>query len=739
MNKNMSGSFDVNRLKEKFYALNSTQDSVQTLSLWILHHKAHCEKIIEIWLKVFKKSNSKQKLNMFYLANDVIQNSKKRNSRVFVSIYKRALIEAVFTIKDESIKPPIKRILSILKERKFYDKIFIDDLIEAINSTQEISPKVVFTKSPQSPPKQQSIQLTTSPALSDKIDNFKPKELFLKINKVDKLSKDLKNKEVDVEKCLSNFDLNNKEWVKQYKDKASGQRLDTSLENVSLKLESLITFLDSFNKDRKTLINNTQRASKYYETVNDDARFVTTAYKRYTKRIETVKSKLNDQKNKISTPTTITNNSVEPNNNETINILNSISRIVSSLKPDVDMRINDNLNNLPNSENIDKFSGNIKSGQDHNVKINLDTDLRLTSNKDMTASNIPMKGSSFDKTIDDKEAKDTKSYEIGENTRTDIDLRLLFGNSSPTKFGVNVASTSNQDIEIKTAKNLFQSILETLNETPKKNVWSDLNHSIQNPEKIAISNSEDMDIGYDEDIAQKGPAPRDQSTHIENLFKEDYGDFDLRNSSVIDNINLAFPTVTSTFDISSSAPKKENYSLFLPPPPPPPFNSFNSINDSYQSSNISFSQPNPFVIPIPTMASVDFNASMIIPKNVNKSIPLSTEEAMQSSPEIKPLDILTNLIGLNSTKTTTASNLENFNNSFHCEPQNTLEVQYTGSLNTGFNYNPHPNIQRKTHHQQSNNNVSSPSGVMGSKNYHATAPRCVYNPNLKVLIGQKKY
>ncbi len=44
-------SLNVESLKRKFQALNNTQDSVQTLSLWIIHHKNHYRQIIELWME----------------------------------------------------------------------------------------------------------------------------------------------------------------------------------------------------------------------------------------------------------------------------------------------------------------------------------------------------------------------------------------------------------------------------------------------------------------------------------------------------------------------------------------------------------------------------------------------------------------------------------------------------------------------------------------------------------------
>ena len=42
-------------VEKKFRSINNTQESIQSVSLWAIHHKAEHEKIVEIWFKVLKK------------------------------------------------------------------------------------------------------------------------------------------------------------------------------------------------------------------------------------------------------------------------------------------------------------------------------------------------------------------------------------------------------------------------------------------------------------------------------------------------------------------------------------------------------------------------------------------------------------------------------------------------------------------------------------------------------------
>lgn len=42
-------------IEKKMENVSNTQDSVQNLSLWIIHHKSHSKRIVDVWFKVLKK------------------------------------------------------------------------------------------------------------------------------------------------------------------------------------------------------------------------------------------------------------------------------------------------------------------------------------------------------------------------------------------------------------------------------------------------------------------------------------------------------------------------------------------------------------------------------------------------------------------------------------------------------------------------------------------------------------
>lgn len=74
-----SEEFNTLAFEKKLSQLKDTQESIQSLSSWCLKQRDHHKKIVSSWLNVLKRVKVEQRLVLFYLANDVIQYSKRKN------------------------------------------------------------------------------------------------------------------------------------------------------------------------------------------------------------------------------------------------------------------------------------------------------------------------------------------------------------------------------------------------------------------------------------------------------------------------------------------------------------------------------------------------------------------------------------------------------------------------------------------------------------------------------------
>ncbi|XP_068603014.1 regulation of nuclear pre-mRNA domain-containing protein 1B [Brachionichthys hirsutus] len=142
-------SFSESALEKKLTELSSSQQSVQTLSLWIIHHRKHSALIVKVWHRELKKAKKSRKLTFLYLANDVIQNSKKKGPE-FTKDFESVLVDACSHVAscdtDDNCKKHMERLLNIWKERSLYRGDFIQQLKLAIEDTN--SPRPTEEKKP---------------------------------------------------------------------------------------------------------------------------------------------------------------------------------------------------------------------------------------------------------------------------------------------------------------------------------------------------------------------------------------------------------------------------------------------------------------------------------------------------------------------------------------------------------------------------------------------------------------
>lgn len=134
--KTTDESSSSSSFEKRLTLVNGTQESVQTLSLWMLYHHSQHEHLVKIWFKVLKKSKTSHRLTLFYVANDVIQNAKRHNALVYQQGFKPYLNSAMTYVKDNSIKKKIQRILEIWRERAVYDEDFVHELLKKLVGTE---------------------------------------------------------------------------------------------------------------------------------------------------------------------------------------------------------------------------------------------------------------------------------------------------------------------------------------------------------------------------------------------------------------------------------------------------------------------------------------------------------------------------------------------------------------------------------------------------------------------------
>uniref|UniRef100_A0A2A4JD44 Regulation of nuclear pre-mRNA domain-containing protein 2 n=1 Tax=Heliothis virescens TaxID=7102 RepID=A0A2A4JD44_HELVI len=258
--------FNTLAFEKRLMQLKDTQESIQGLSSWCLKQRPHHKKIVSSWLNVLKRVKVEQRLVLFYLANDVIQYSKRKNYE-FVESWGLNLQKATPLVRDEKVRPKILRIFKIWEQRSVYDDEFLSDLtgllsagaIKKSDDDSEFQPTLLVNKIKQC----SVLEADTDMRLKDIHDSH------LELSDADSLRASLKergNKD-DVEKELND-------------GIACVERYTAALQREIVAREALLALLTS--------------ATQYYSTQRGEVKVVAYAYKNFGARVRALKRKLDE-------------------------------------------------------------------------------------------------------------------------------------------------------------------------------------------------------------------------------------------------------------------------------------------------------------------------------------------------------------------------------------------------------------------------------------------------------------
>ncbi|XP_035306540.1 regulation of nuclear pre-mRNA domain-containing protein 2 isoform X7 [Cricetulus griseus] len=264
-------------LDRKFQSVTNTMESIQGLSSWCIENKKHHSTIVYHWMKWLRRSTYPHRLNLFYLANDVIQNCKRKNAIIFRESFADVLPEAAALVKDPSVSKSIERIFKIWEDRNVYPEDMIVALREALTST---NPKAAL--------KSKIVAEFRSQALIEELLMYKRSE-----DQIELKEKQLSTMRVDV--CST-------ETLKCLKDKTGGKKFSKEFEEASSKLEEFVNGLDKQVRHGPSLTEALENAGIFYEAQYKEVKVVANAYKTFANRVNNLKKKLDQLKSTLPDP-----------------------------------------------------------------------------------------------------------------------------------------------------------------------------------------------------------------------------------------------------------------------------------------------------------------------------------------------------------------------------------------------------------------------------------------------------
>ncbi|XP_076959971.1 uncharacterized protein LOC143636200 [Bidens hawaiensis] len=114
--------FDGQALSDKLHKLNSSQQSIESLSRSCISQRKKAKQIVEIWHKSFKSAQREQQVSFLYLANDILQNSRRKGSE-FVNEFWKVMPSALKYVNehgDDNGKKAASRLVGIWDERRVF-------------------------------------------------------------------------------------------------------------------------------------------------------------------------------------------------------------------------------------------------------------------------------------------------------------------------------------------------------------------------------------------------------------------------------------------------------------------------------------------------------------------------------------------------------------------------------------------------------------------------------------------
>ncbi|AWO96537.1 putative regulation of nuclear pre-mRNA domain-containing protein 2-like [Scophthalmus maximus] len=309
-------------LDRRFQGVSNTMESIQGLSTWCIENKRSHGLIVRYWMKWLKKSDNNHRLNLFYLANDVIQNCKRKNAIVFRPAFAEALPNAVLLIKDVKVRRSVERILTIWEERSVYPEEVIAQLKANLNKREKErekqkekekereKAKEKAKEKEKEKEKEKAKEKETSPAnapantkaaLKSKIvAEFTPHSLVeqLSRHKREVAEEEFREKQL----AALRVDVCSTEALKRLKDKAGGNKFAKDVEDGSLKLQEFVSFLESELQTGPPLLEALGNADIFYEMQYKEVKIVANAYNAFANRVASLKRKLDSLKSTLPGP-----------------------------------------------------------------------------------------------------------------------------------------------------------------------------------------------------------------------------------------------------------------------------------------------------------------------------------------------------------------------------------------------------------------------------------------------------
>lgn len=128
--------------ERKLNELRDSQKEIQSISAWLVHHRAHSRSVIKVWYKNFKSISKNRKLTFMYLANDVVQNSRRKGpeyTKEFGTILLKVFHHLSGVGLEDKTRLSLGRLITIWGERHLFEKPLLQNVDKLWNQKNRSS------------------------------------------------------------------------------------------------------------------------------------------------------------------------------------------------------------------------------------------------------------------------------------------------------------------------------------------------------------------------------------------------------------------------------------------------------------------------------------------------------------------------------------------------------------------------------------------------------------------------
>jgi len=142
--------------ERKLVELRDSQKEIQSLSQYCVHNRQHCKSIVKVWYKNIKSTAVTRKLTAMYLANDVVQNSKKRGpeyAKEFGIVMRKVFEHLAGMDFDDKTIMSLVRLIGIWQERQIFEKKILQEISKIWDQKHKNNVSKVLKPEPETPKK----------------------------------------------------------------------------------------------------------------------------------------------------------------------------------------------------------------------------------------------------------------------------------------------------------------------------------------------------------------------------------------------------------------------------------------------------------------------------------------------------------------------------------------------------------------------------------------------------------